>query len=85
MSPRLTIFPPGTSSRECAKRPGTAVALRHPSARGIYGSRMPPFEKELGGWERLAMIAYLTSLAGPRSGGRTSAAWADTLKQRHGR
>jgi mono/diheme cytochrome c family protein len=60
--------------------PGTAV-LYAIVTRGIAGTGMAGFASDLGGWERLAVIAYITSLP-PRDAIARSAAWADTLRAR---
>lgn len=59
--------------------PGPAL-LYAMLARGIGGTTMPP-STELSGWERLAVLAYVTSLPGPEAIAR-SRAWADSLRQR---
>ena len=63
--------------------PGGAV-LYAILTRGIEGTGMTGFGTELGGWERLAVMAYLTSLPGPAaiSSGR---AWSDSLRARRPR
>jgi len=42
---------------------------------------MQPPATQLSAWERLALIAYLTSLPGPEAV-RNSRQWADTLRAR---
>jgi len=49
--------------------------------RGIDGTSMAGFGAELGGWERLALMAYITSLPG-EAAVAGSVAWADTLRAR---
>ncbi len=61
--------------------PGPAL-LYAMLARGIGGTTMPP-APELSGWERLAVLAYVTSLPGPEAV-RNSRAWADSLRIRRG-
>jgi high-affinity iron transporter len=60
--------------------PGPAV-LYAILTRGIDGTLMRSFSNDLGGWERLAVIAYVTQLPGPTAllGSR---AWADSLRAR---
>lgn len=60
--------------------PGTAV-LYAILTRGIAGTPMQPPATQLSAWERLALIAYLTSLPGPEAV-RNSRLWADTLRAR---
>lgn len=48
---------------------------------GIEGTTMQGYADRLSAWERLALIAYLTSLPGPDAV-RNSRAWADTLRAR---
>lgn len=60
--------------------PGTAV-LYAIMTHGIAGTTMQPYGAQLSGWERLAVIAYLTSLPGPDAV-RNSRAWADSLRVR---
>ncbi len=60
--------------------PGTAL-LYAVLARGIAGTSMQPPAAQLSAWERLALIAYLTSLPGPDAV-RNSRAWADSLRAR---
>ncbi len=59
--------------------PGPAL-LYAMLARGIGGTTMPP-APELSGWERLAVLAYVTSLPGPEAIAN-SRAWADSLRLR---
>lgn len=60
--------------------PGTAV-LYAIMTHGIHGTTMQGYGDQLSGWERLAVIAYLTSLPGPEAA-RHSRAWADSLRRR---
>jgi hypothetical protein len=60
--------------------PGPAV-LYAILTRGIDGTLMRSFSTDLGGWERLAVIAYVSQLPGPVAL-RNSRAWADTLRAR---
>lgn len=60
--------------------PGPAV-LYAILTRGIGATTMRPYGDQLSGWERLALIAYLTSLPGPDAV-RASRAWADSLRRR---
>ena len=60
--------------------PGPAV-LYAILTRGIPVTGMRGFANELGGWERLALIAYVTQLPGGAAM-RSSRAWADTLRAR---
>jgi len=61
--------------------PGSGV-LYAIVTRGIDGTSMTGFGGEaLGGWERLAVMAYITSLPG-RDAIAASRAWADTLRAR---
>ena len=60
--------------------PGTAL-LYAILTRGIDGTAMPGFAADFSGWERLALIAYVTSLPGPAAVARSSA-WADSLRAR---
>jgi mono/diheme cytochrome c family protein len=62
--------------------PGTAV-LYAILTRGIRGTTMQGYNAQASGWERLALIAWLTSLPGPEAL-RNSRAWADTLVRRRG-
>lgn len=60
--------------------PGPAV-LYAILTRGIDGTTMRPHAELLSGWDRLALIAYLTTLPGPEAV-RASRAWADSLRAR---
>jgi mono/diheme cytochrome c family protein len=60
--------------------PGSGV-LYAIMTRGIDGTLMRGFAGELGGWERLAVIAYVTQLPGGAAM-RGSRAWADSLRAR---
>lgn len=60
--------------------PGSAI-LYAIVTRGIDGTVMPGFGHDYSGWERLALMAYITSLPGPEAVTH-SAAWADTLRAR---
>jgi hypothetical protein len=60
--------------------PGSGV-LYAILTRGIEGTGMAGFSNDLGGWERLAVMAYVTSLPGPGAIA-SSRAWADTLRAR---
>ena len=60
--------------------PGPAV-LYAILTRGIDGTLMRGFASDLGGWERLAVIAYVTQLPGGVAM-RGSRAWADSLRAR---
>jgi len=60
--------------------PGTAL-LYAIVTRGIDGSGMNGFSGVLSGWERLAVLAYVTQLPG-RDAVASSAAWADSLRAR---
>jgi mono/diheme cytochrome c family protein len=60
--------------------PGPAV-LYAILTRGIPVTGMRAFANDLGGWERLAVIAYVTQLPGPTAL-RASRAWADSLRAR---
>jgi mono/diheme cytochrome c family protein len=60
--------------------PGPAV-LYAILTRGIPVTAMRGFSDDLGGWERLAVIAYVTQLPG-RAAIRNSGAWSDTLRAR---
>ena len=60
--------------------PGPAV-LYAILTRGIAGTSMQAPVAQLSGWERLALIAYVTSLPGPDAV-RASRAWADSLRRR---
>jgi mono/diheme cytochrome c family protein len=60
--------------------PGTAI-LYAIMTRGIDGTAMPGFAAEYSGWERLALMAYITSLPGPAAISRADA-WADSLRAR---
>lgn len=62
--------------------PGPAL-LYAVLARGIDCTTMRPF-RDLGGWERLAVIAYVTQLPGPEAVANRRG-WADTLRARHPR
>jgi high-affinity iron transporter len=59
--------------------PGPAL-LYAMLARGIEGSAMTAFPS-LSGWERLALLAYVTGLPGAEAVA-TSRAWADSLRAR---
>ncbi len=59
--------------------PGPAL-LYAMLARGISGTTMPP-AAELSGWERLAVLAFITSLPGPDAVA-ASRAWSDSLRAR---
>ena len=61
------------------RAPGAAV-LYAILARGIDGTMMKAYPN-LGGWERLAVLAWVTTLPGREAIG-ASAAWADTLRNR---
>jgi mono/diheme cytochrome c family protein len=58
--------------------PGVLYAIL---TRGIDGTLMRGFAGELGGWERLAVIAYVTQLPG-NVATHGSRAWADSLRAR---
>jgi Cytochrome C oxidase, cbb3-type, subunit III len=58
--------------------PGVLYAIL---TRGIEGTMMRNFGDDLGGWERLAVIAYVTQLPG-RAAISNSHAWADSLRAR---
>jgi mono/diheme cytochrome c family protein len=60
--------------------PGPAV-LYAILTRGIDGTLMRGFAGELGGWERLAVIAYVTQLPGGAAM-QAGRAWADSLRAR---
>ena len=60
--------------------PGAAV-LYAIVVRGIEGTEMRGVGSETGWWERLAVLAYVTSLPGRDAVG-ASTAWADTLRAR---
>jgi high-affinity iron transporter len=60
--------------------PGPAV-LYAIMTQGVGGTMMRGFEQDLGGWERLALIAYITQLPGAVAI-RGSRAWADSLRAR---
>ena len=62
--------------------PGTAVLYAIVS-RGIAGTSMRAFD-ELGPWERLAVLAYITRFPGD-SAVAAQKAWADTLRARRPR
>jgi mono/diheme cytochrome c family protein len=63
------------------REPPGPAALYAILTRGIAGTSMQAPAAQLSGWERLALIAYLTSLPGPDAV-RGSRAWADTLRAR---
>lgn len=60
--------------------PGTAT-LYAILVRGIDGTQMTAFGRDMGWWERLAVLAYITSLPG-RDAIAGSRAWADSLRVR---
>lgn len=60
--------------------PGTAVLYAIVS-RGIEGTFMRAFADDLSGWERLAVLAYVTQMPGTAAL-QSSRAWADTLRAR---
>ena len=61
-----------------APGPGVLYAI---VTRGIAGTMMRSFDADLSGWERLAVIAYVSQLPGAPAI-RNSRAWADTLRAR---
>jgi mono/diheme cytochrome c family protein len=61
-----------------APGPGVLYAIL---TRGIDGTVMRSFASEMSGWERLALIAYVSRLPGAAAV-RTSRSWADTLRAR---
>jgi mono/diheme cytochrome c family protein len=60
--------------------PGPAV-LYAIITRGIDGTAMTGLARDLGGWERLAVMAYVTGMPG-RDAIARSREWADTLRAR---